>query len=102
LVLFLFCSLTLSAQVKRDKFLEKNAGNHKITYQKITDMDKDITTYVVYLTFQNEKYKSITDIKLVGLYNVSDIEQCKKDMKTAFKQMFSVDKVNMDWMLSKI
>lgn len=98
MVLFLLCSLTFSVHVKRDKFLEKNAGNLKITYQKITVMDKDITTYVVYLTFQNEKYKSITDIKFIGLYNVADIEQCKKDMKTAFKQMFSVDKLNMDWM----
>lgn len=97
LVIFLFCSISLSAQVKRDKFLEKNAGNLKITYQKITDMDKDITSYVVYLSFQNEKYKSLTDIKVVGLYNVSDIEQCKKDMKSAFKQMFG-GKVSMDWM----
>lgn len=97
LVIFLFCSISLSAQVKRDKFLEKNAGNLKITYQKITDMDKDITSYVVYLSFQNEKYKSLTDIKVVGLYNVADIEQCKKDMKSAFKQMFG-GKVNMDWM----
>lgn len=97
LIIFLFCSISLSAQVKRDKFLEKNAGNLKITYQKITDMDKDITSYVVYLSFQNEKYKSLTDIKVVGLYNVADIEQCKKDMKSAFKQMFG-GKVNMDWM----
>ena len=29
---------------------------------------------------------------------VADIEQCTKDMKTAFKQMFSGEKVNMDWM----
>jgi len=101
LVIFLLCSVSLSAQVKRDKFLEKKAGNLKITYQKITDMDKDITTYVVYLTFQNEKYESITDIKVVGLYNVADIEQCKKDMKTAFKQMFTSEKVTMDWIRAK-
>jgi hypothetical protein len=99
--LFFLLSISVSAQVKRDKYLEKTAGNLKITYQKITDMDNDKITYVVFFTFQNDKYRSITDIKVVGLYNVADIEQCKKDMKTAFKQMFTTEKVTMDWIRAK-
>lgn len=101
LVFLVLLSLSASAQVKREKFLEKYAGNLKITYQKIIDMEKEITTYVVYLTFQNDKYKTLTDIKVIGLYNVADIEQFTKDMKIAFKQMFSGQKVDMDWRRDK-
>jgi hypothetical protein len=99
--LFLLLSISVSAQVKRDKYLEKVAGNLKITYQKITDMDNDKITYSVYLSFQNDKYKSLTDIKVIGLYSAADIEAITKDMKNVFKQMFSGEKTNMDWTREK-
>ena len=99
--LFVLLSFSVSAQVKRDKFLEKYAGNLKITYQKITDMDNDKITYSVYLSFQNDKYKTLTDIKVIGLYSVADIEAITKDMKNVFKQMFSGEKTNMDWTREK-
>ena len=99
--LLVLLSISVSAQVKRDKFLEKYAGNLKITYQRTIDMDKGDTRYGVFLSFQNDKYKTLTDIKVIGLYSVVDIEQCTKDMKTAFKQMFSGQKVDMDWTRDK-
>jgi hypothetical protein len=99
--LFVLLSISASAQVKRDKYLEKVAGNLKITYQKITDMDNDKITYSVYLSFQNDKYKSLTDIKVIGLYSAADIEAITKDMKNVFKQMFSGEKTNMDWTREK-
>ena len=93
----MFLSISVSAQVKRDKFIEKYAGNLKITYQRTIDMDKGDTRYSVFLSFQNEKYKTLTDIKVIGLYSVADIEAISKDMKIVFKQMFSGQKVDMDW-----
>jgi hypothetical protein len=99
--LFVLLSISVSAQVKRDKLIEKYAGNLKITYQRTIDMDKGDTRYGVFFTFQNEKYKTLTDIKVVGLYSVADIEAISKDMKVVFKQMFSGQKVDMDWTREK-
>jgi len=99
--LFLLSSISAFAQVKRDKFLEKYAGNLKITYQRTIDMEKEDTRYSVFLSFQNDKYKTLTDIKVIGLYSVADIEAITKDMKNVFKQMFSGEKTNMDWTREK-
>jgi hypothetical protein len=99
--LFVLLSISGSAQVKREKFIEKYAGNLKITYQRTIDMDKGDTRYGVFLSFQNEKYKTLTDIKVVGLYSVADIEAITKDLKIAFKQMFTGQKVDMNWTREK-
>lgn len=99
--LLVLLSISVSAQVKRDKFLEKYAGNLKITYQRTIDLEKEDTRYSVFLSFQNDKYKTLTDIKVIGLYSVADIEACVKDMKSVFKQMFSGEKTNMDWTRDK-
>ena len=101
--LFLFCFSTISAfaQVKRDRFIEKYAGNLKITYQRTIDMDKGDTFYSVLFSFQNDKYKTLTDTKVILLSNIADVEQCVKDIKSVFKQMFSGQKVDMEWTRDK-
>jgi hypothetical protein len=99
--LLMLVSISVTAQVKRDKFIEKYAGNLKITYQRTTDIENNDTRYGVFLSFQNDKYKTLTDIKVIGLYSVADIDAIVKDMKIVFKQMFSGEKNNMDWTRDK-
>jgi hypothetical protein len=101
LCLLILVSISVSGQVKRDKFIEKYAGNLKITYQRTTDIENNDTRYGVFLSFQNDKYKTLTDTKIVLLTSVAEIEQCKKDIKAVFKQMFSGEKVDMDWTRDK-
>ena len=98
--LLMLLSTSLFAQVKREKFIEKYAGNLKITYQKTIDVESNDTRYGVFLLFQNDKYKTLDDTKIVLLTSVVELEQCKKDVISAFKQMFS-GKVDMSWVRDK-
>ena len=98
--LFILLSTSLFAQVKREKFIEKYAGNLKITYQKTTDVESNDIRYGVFLLFQNDKYKTLDDTKIVLLTSVVELEQCKKDVISAFKQMFG-GKVDMSWVRDK-
>jgi hypothetical protein len=95
--LFVLLSISVFAQKKTDKILEKRVGNLSILYQKITYIDNDKITYMVFFVFQNDKYRSITDTKVIGLYSVADVEQCTKDMINVYKQMSTGEKTNMDW-----
>ena len=73
--LLVLVSISASAQVKRDKFIDKYAGgNVKLTYQRSIDLDKGDTSYMVFFIFSNAKYTSITDTKVIGLYDKASIE----------------------------
>jgi hypothetical protein len=98
--LLILLSTSVFAQVKREKFIEKYAGNLKITYQKTIDVESNDIRYGVFLLFQNDKYKTLDDTKIVLLTSVVELEQCKKDVISAFKQMFS-GKVDMSWVRDK-
>jgi hypothetical protein len=100
LCLLILVSISVSGQVKREKFIEKYAGNLKITYQKTIDVESNDIRYGVFLLFQNDKYKTLDDTKIVLLTSVVELEQCKKDVISAFKQMFS-GKVDMSWVRDK-
>ena len=98
--LLVLLSVSLSAQVKRDNFIDKFAGNLKITYQRISNLDNGDTKYYVFLSFQNINNRLI-DIKTVALFSIADMEVCVKDMKSVFRQMSTSEKVNMDWTRDK-
>jgi len=56
---------------------------------------------MVFFIFSNAKYTSITDTKVIGLYDKASIEQWLKDMKNAYKQMNTGEKTNIDWTRDK-
>lgn len=100
--LLVLLSISASAQIKRDKFIDRYAGgNVKLTYLRSVDLDKGDTTYMVFFIFQNAKYTSITDTKIIGLYDKASIEQWMKDMRSAYKQMITGEKVSIDWTRDK-
>jgi hypothetical protein len=91
-------SISVNAQTKRDKFIDRYAGgNVKLTYQRSIDLDKGDTTFMVFFIYQNAKYSAITDTKIIGLYSKEELAQFVKDMKTAYKQMLTGEKVSIDW-----
>jgi hypothetical protein len=96
--LLLLGSISVNSQIKREKFIDKEAGgNVTLKYQRSVDLDKGDTTYMVYFIFQNAKYTSITDTKIIAFYEKSSIAQLMKDMKSAYKQMITGEKVSIDW-----
>jgi hypothetical protein len=102
LALLVLVSISVNAQIKRDKYIDKYAGgNVKLTYQRSVDLDKGDTSYMVFFIFSNAKYTSITDTKVIGLYDKVSIEQWLKDMKNAYKQMNTGEKTNIDWTRDK-
>jgi hypothetical protein len=96
IILILF-SINSFGQMKRDKFIEKNIGGVKLIYQRAVDIEKGDSTYVLFFSFQNAKYSRLTDIKIIGLFSRNAIEQWMKDMKSAYKQILTGEKVDMDW-----
>jgi hypothetical protein len=100
--LLVLVSISVNAQTKRDKFIDRYAGgNVKLTYQRSIDLDKGDTLYMVFFIYQNAKYSTITDTKVIGLYNKEELAQFVKDMKTAYKQMITGEKVSIDWSRDK-
>lgn len=101
-VFLLIFFLSGFSQTKREKFIDVYAGgNVKLTYQATIDLDKKDTTWGAYLIFQNAKYTSITDTKVIALYDKETINQFLKDLISAFKQMNLGEKVSLSWARDK-
>ena len=99
--LLVLVSISVNAQTKRDKFIDRYAGgNVKLTYQRSIDLDKGDTLYMVFFIYQNAKYSTITDTKVIGLYNKEELAQFVKDMKTAYK--ITIPKYKEDLLNDKI
>ncbi len=98
LILCLFVlSFRANAQVKTIKLLDTRVANVHILYDKMVDLEKNDTLYMVYMGFQNAKYSSITDIKSIAITDSTTFNEFKKDLNTAFKQMETGEKVSMRW-----
>ena len=64
--------------------------------QEITiDLDVGDTLRYVYISFKNEKYKSITDMKYIILHTKNNFEEFKKDFLMASKECSTGS--NIDW-----
>jgi hypothetical protein len=94
--LLILISIPTFAQNKIDKIIEKDAGNIRIIYQSISNLDSGDIKYYLLFSFQNIDNRFI-DIKSIAFFNISEMELLVKDMKSVFKQMSIGDKVNMDW-----
>lgn len=99
IILFLVMSLVFSvsgkAQQKRVTILESKIGLLKPSYSKTIDLETKTTLYYLYIGFQNQKYKSITDSKSVFITNDADLKNLIKDLKMAMPEMES--KQNIEW-----
>lgn len=58
------------------------------------DLDKGDSLKYIYISFKNDKYKSITDIKSVILTNEEDYNQFRTDMKLATQEMSTGSNIN--------
>jgi len=94
--LLILISIPIFAQNKIEKIIEKDAGNIRITYQSISNLDNGDIKYYLLFSFQNIDNRFI-DIKSIAFFNISEMELLVKDMKSAYKQMSIGEKVNMDW-----
>lgn len=83
------------AQKKRITISESKIGELINSYTKSINLETNDTLYLVYSGFQNEKYKTITDIKSVSFFRKEDLQEFIKDLKSALIEMES--KVSMNW-----
>ena len=92
----LFCIIS-SGQVKKQTLLKETIGTTNLEYIKSTDIEINKISYLVYLSFQNQKYSSITDFKIIGFYDQESINVLIKDLTGAQKQMLLNEKVSVKW-----
>jgi hypothetical protein len=83
------------AQKKRVDVSKSNIGSLMSTYVKSIDLEVKDTVYYVYIGFQNEKYKTITDAKSIFLTKDVEVKALIKDLKTAVLEMET--KQNIEW-----
>ena len=96
-IALLFIGFIGNAQTKRENLLSDKVGTINIKYIKSTDLDKNDIYYFVYLSFQNEKYTTITDTKSLGFKDKESLSEFVKDLNTAKTQMDLNQKVNLSW-----
>ena len=94
-ILFLCYANSLMAQKKRVDVSKSNIGSLMSTYVKSIDLEVKDTVYYVYIGFQNEKYKTITDAKSIFLTKDVEVKALIKDLKTAVLEMET--KQNIEW-----
>lgn len=96
-IFIIILSLNLHAQKKtNDLSVEEIKPFIVCKYSQVIDMDKADTSYYVYMAFQNEKYKSITDVQSVGIADSTMLADFIKDLKGALAEMDNKAS-QMDW-----
>jgi len=83
------------AQKKRVTISESKIGGLSNSYTKSINLETKDTIYSVFSGFQNEEYKTITDIKYIAFSNNENLKEFIKDLKNALIEMES--KVSISW-----
>jgi len=92
--ILILAAVQVIAQRKTVKVSELRVGYTHLQKAISIDLDKGDSLKYVYISFKNDKYKSITDIKSVILYSVDEYNQFRKDMKLAFQEMTTGSSIN--------
>jgi hypothetical protein len=83
------------AQKKRVTISESKIGGLSNSYTKSINLETKDTIYSVFSVFQNEEYKTITDIKYIAFSNNENLQEFIKDLKNVLIEMES--KVSISW-----
>jgi hypothetical protein len=83
------------AQKKRVTISESKIGGLSNSYTKSINLETKDTIYSVFSGFQNEEYKTITDIKYIAFSNNENLQEFIKDLKNVLIEMES--KVSISW-----
>ena len=92
----LICNASI-AQTKRENLLSKEIGTISLEYIKSTNIENSVVRYMIYLGFQNAKYKTITDIKSVAFNDTTNFNKFKTDLLNAYKLLDKGEKIEMSW-----
>lgn len=93
--------LTSNSQEKKIILSQAKVGSVKCEYKKVTDLENSIRGLHVSFVFQNEKYKNITDTKVIVFLvesenGPSSVTDFLKDIKAAFKEMDTKQDISWD------
>jgi hypothetical protein len=83
------------AQKKRVTISESKIGGLSNSYTKSINLETKDTIHSVFSGFQNEEYKTITDIKYIAFSNNENLQEFIKDLKNVLIEMES--KVSISW-----
>lgn len=65
LLFTLLISSSYFSQIKTVDISDKNIGSLHCRYFKSINLDKNDTTYIVFISYQNKEYSAITDLKSI-------------------------------------
>ncbi|UPQ80731.1 hypothetical protein M0M57_07800 [Flavobacterium azooxidireducens] len=92
---FLLFSTSVLAQKKFVIISNSKIGTVTSEYVQTINLDNNDTTYLVFCSFRNAKYKHISVDKSISFLNDDDLKSFVKDLQNALIEM--ENKVNMDW-----
>lgn len=96
-VLLFSFSFVAFSQVKNETIMKEKIGSLTIEYNKKTNLENSNVDYRVYLLFQNQKYRSIVDTKIISFYSQESLDEFIKDLNASYKQMLTKEKVDISW-----
>jgi len=83
----LLITISLQAQIKKTVLIDKEVGQVHFKYEKLIDLDKKDTVYMVWIGFQDRSYQTFIDIKSIAIYDIDTMEAFIKDLKAAADQL---------------
>jgi hypothetical protein len=100
-LLFAICSIGAIGQRKTIRQAEEKIGSISCNYNLSIDMDKADTTRYIYMSFQNMKYNSITDLHSIFIVASDTLVRAEfiSDLKKALPEMEI--KQSISWSRSK-
>lgn len=94
----LISGFTGFSQTQKVTLSKEKLGTVECEYALKIDLEKSDTTKVIYITFQNEAYKSLTSISAIGFYPTTEKEVITNfimDLKAAMPEIGK--KTTLSW-----
>jgi hypothetical protein len=95
-VIFLGLCLSISGQTKRTELFSENFGGVKVSQQKTEGADGGLIITTM-LSFQNQKYQQISDLKYIAVSNKEDLSTLISNFEEALTFSKSGEKSEMEF-----
>ena len=98
LILLLIVSFTLTVNAQRKTNVKSRFKTSTVSFKnsEVYDLGGGDTIKYLYLSFQNEKYTTIRDLKSIMISTDFDVLEFKNDLKTALSEMKTKSSINWD------
>ena len=96
--IILFLPLLALGQTQKVSIIKATIDPITLSYSETKDLEKNTSLFGIHMSWQNDKYDAIIDIKSMGFYGESsneDFFQLRKDLVYCYKLMVTPEYKNL-------